>query len=183
MSSGVPLISVLAGAGGLVVLVPLQAWNQRRSRFPIEVRAVLDTTLHGLVPVAALTPLWLAPAPPFVRWPLLLVPFLAGFLTDLDHVIAFRSLSMKTCSSQERRPFGHGLAFVALAGAGVWLVSGSSLLAGTAAFGIASHLFFDATDASGVPLFFPHLRIVRRIPLPFYVLFLLAGLGGATLLA
>lgn len=173
------LFGLTAGAAALGVLAPLQWWNARRSRLPIQVRAVTDTTLHGLVPAAVCAPLWAAD--PAAQWTLALSAFLWGFLLDMDHVLAFRSLSLKTCSTQERRPFGHGLAAVAAAGLAAFAVSGAALHGAVAAFAVASHVFFDAMDSSGVPLLYPSRRIVRNVPTPAYVLFLAGGLACAAL--
>jgi membrane-bound metal-dependent hydrolase YbcI (DUF457 family) len=171
----------LAGAASLAVLLPAQLLNSRRTWAPIEVRAALDTSMHGLAPAAAVLPLAAAAGPS--GWAFPLAAFLCGFLLDLDHVLAFRSLSLKTCSTQERRPFGHGLAAVALGAAGVGLASGSAPLAAVAAFALASHVLFDATDGSGVPLLHPHRWILRRVPFAAYAGFVAAGLAAAALLA
>ncbi|MHC5036450.1 MAG: metal-dependent hydrolase [Planctomycetota bacterium] len=165
---------VLVGGMALCGILPLQWWNQRRSLLPIQVRAVTDTLLHGLVPAAAVLPLWWDA--PGDHWGLPLAAFLAGFLLDFDHAIAFRSLSLGTCSSQERRPFGHSAGAILLGVAGAALASGSPHFPFVLGFGLASHILFDATDASGVPFFYPHLRIVRRVPYGVYLAFLLAGL-------
>ncbi|MHC4599042.1 MAG: metal-dependent hydrolase [Planctomycetota bacterium] len=173
-------LSLATAAGALGILVPLQWWNSRRSRLRIQVRAVADTTLHGLVPLAASLPLW--SADPGAQWSIGLAAFLGGFLLDLDHVIAFRSLSLENCSTQERRPFGHSVASLLAAGGVTLLLSRSLLLASVVVFAAASHVLFDATDDSGVPLFYPRLRIVRRVPFAAYVLFLGAGVTCAALL-
>jgi len=163
----------IAAFGALAVLLPAQYMNSRRIWAPIEARAMADTTLHGIVPAVASAPLWLRGGSADLR--LLLLAFLCGFLLDMDHLIAFRSLSLKTCSTQERRPFGHGLAAVILGGVAVGFASGSVLWGALAGFAFASHVLFDATDGSGVPLFYPHRWILRRTPYAVYVLFVLTG--------
>jgi membrane-bound metal-dependent hydrolase YbcI (DUF457 family) len=169
------MTGLLAGLVSMAVLVPLQWVNTRIRPFPLPVRALLDTALHGLAPAMALAPLWVSD--PARGWAVPLTAFVAGSLLDADHVIAFRSLSFETCNSQERRPFGHGLLAAGLASVAGLVFS--PLLAGIAAFAVASHVLFDATDESGVPLFWPSRRIVRNVPLAAYVIFLLAGLGVA----
>jgi membrane-bound metal-dependent hydrolase YbcI (DUF457 family) len=167
-------LPLAAGGAGVAALLPLQYLNSRRTWAPIEVRAVADTTLHGVVPAAACAPLWWGAGSPDLR--LALLAFLCGFLLDMDHLIAFRSLSLKKCSTQERRPFGHGLAAVAVGGAAAGAIAGSWLWGALAGFALASHVLFDATDASGVPLLWPHRWIVRRVPCGVYGLFVFAGL-------
>ncbi len=172
-------LSLATGAGALCIFVPLQWWNTRRSKLPIQLRAVADKTLHGLVPLAVSLPLWCED--PVGRWGLGLAAFLGGFLLDLDHVIAFRSLSLENCSTQKRRPFGHGAVAFLVAGGATLALSRSPLLASVVAFPVASHVFFDATDASGVPLLHPHPYILRCVPFAAYMLFLGAGLAGTAI--
>jgi membrane-bound metal-dependent hydrolase YbcI (DUF457 family) len=168
-------------AGALCLFVPAQWWNSRRSKLPIQVRAVADTTLHGLVPLAVSLPLWWDD--PRRGWSIGLAAFLGGFLLDLDHVIAFRTLSLKNGSTQERRPFGHGLWVSLTAACATLLLTRSPLLASVVAFAVGSHVFFDATDESGVPLLHPHRWILRKLPFWSYLLFLAGGLASATFLA
>jgi membrane-bound metal-dependent hydrolase YbcI (DUF457 family) len=175
------MLGVLAGLASLALLVPLQWVNTRVRPFGLPARALLDTGLHGLVPAACSVPFLFAD--PSGGWSVTLAAFLAGFLLDVDHVIAFRSLSFETCNAQERRPFGHGLLAVATGGALALALPWAPAHAAAVAFALASHIFFDATDSSGVPLFWPARPVVKRAPMAAYALFLLGGLFGARALA
>jgi hypothetical protein len=146
----------------------------------VQRRAPLDTLLHGLVPAAAALPLTLlSPGGLSLLFPF--AAFLTGFLLDFDHPIFFRSFSIAYCSSHPTRPPFHSLPFAALAAAGAGL-AGSSLALGFVVGGAAaSHTLFDATDGSGTRWLYPSGHILRNLPLPVYVAFVIAGFASAAI--
>ncbi len=166
-----------AAALGLLAGVALmQSLNARNQGRPVRIRAPIDTFLHGLAAAAAAAPLCLSAADSELAFPA--IAFAAGFALDLDHPLFFRSISVEKCSSMPTRPPMHSLAAAAAA---ALLASAAGLpMAWAAGTAVASHVLFDATDKSGVPMLFPAARVVGNLPLPAYFLWLAAVYAGST---
>lgn len=169
-------IGSLIGLAGLAVTLPVQFWNGHGSEWPIRARAPIDTGLHGVVPALAVAPLWWTEGG--ACFTIMAAAFLSGFLLDLDHVIAFRSFSLEVCSSQEKRPFAHSLPWILLLAGTIGLLTGSALLGAVSLFALATHLLFDATDASGIVILWPCGRVVGNVPYGLYAAFLVISVAG-----
>jgi hypothetical protein len=133
---------------------------------PLELGAVYDEIIHGLIAVSLIWPIEETRVLP--RKLLLPLAFLLGGVIDVDHIVAAKSFSVHTMFRLPMRPpLTHNLLLPALMLVLFW-VMGRRFLSGWMIFlALASHVLRDASDGQ-VYLFVTDS--ITRLPIWLFVL-------------